>query len=232
MPNHVPVRQALPGLAQPPMRLSELTVLNCLAELTLRLGTARLGEGNEAAARDLFRDAARKYAHLSAMVVDAVGKSRYVDLALSSAVRSGDHGLSFDIAMGSTSMINGGEYVPVISLADSLSEAARSVDGVRSVVERNVSFDNNTYMYKIHATEEDVEKLVMLAEGTAMKYAFNMMNAMHIEIGETSPGRGIKMHYGADGMISIFSSHLKGDSEQRKTLVNSIAAGIELLLRS
>lgn len=130
--------------------------LYALGLLSATAGEDRLRTGNMAAASNLFRDSAIKYAHRAVELgVRTDSELHILEKALKSAVRSDDHALSFEIAMGSIKVLNGAEYVPSFKLDEEGGNPKITVDG-----KRLGHYNGSNYSYVIHMSEDQLSEII------------------------------------------------------------------------
>lgn len=233
----MPIPQPTVGDVQNTVKLlvNRNGVLSDLAEVTSRLGQKRLEEGNEVAARELFKESARIYAHVSTKISEAEGKRIVLEKALNGALRSDDHKLTYDIAIGALRVSNSDEYDPKFRLADEILEDSRVVAGVRKILEKT-GYNSAIYYYRINMDQDEFDKLVLLSEGTKrlnnlLKHPDTQKTGSYIKESDDSAG-GIRVRYNSLGFMTLSSRHSTVEHEGVKELINSVAVTLELLVRS
>ncbi len=208
-------------------------VIYALGALSKNVGEDRLKSGNEAAARDLFRDSARKYVHRAIEQKDNTrSELRVLDRAIESAVRSEDHALSFEIAMGSTKILNGGEYVPNFGLANVPSGIRASVEGIR-----NVFYWGPKYRYEVCMSNSQLDEIIRLSEvhEGLMQLLQTASRETTTNVGtitrEGRAGAGINIKYVATGRLCIWSDST-GGGEVESEFINALGDTLELIIGS
>ncbi|MCL4365352.1 MAG: hypothetical protein M1569_03550 [Candidatus Marsarchaeota archaeon] len=214
--------------------------LYALGLLSATAGEDRLRNGNIVAARNLFRDSARKYVHRAVGLKDRTDSElRILEKALRSAVRSDDHALSFEIAMGSIKVLNGAEYVPSFKLDEGVGNPKITVDGKRTGY-----YSGGNYSYSIHMSGDQLSEIIRFSaeHGDLAQFLQSALENGNGNSGRTIIGEEagpantvcfyrINANYVNNSFLSLWSDHT-GGGDSEISFINAIGDSLMLISSS